>query len=95
MSKKQSKPAWSKYEKQKARAHGAKSLGGPGKVDAQKGRQKIEIKDRVSPVTRPELIRIRRKRVSKVISKSGFTKPALDYGKQKRMKLYQRKKRVV
>ena len=95
MRKKHSRPAWSKYEKQKARAHGAKPLGGPGKVDAQKGGQKIEIKDRKAPVTRPELIRMRRKKVTKVISKGGFTKPALDYGKQKKMKLYQKKKRVV
>jgi hypothetical protein len=46
-------------------------------------------------VTRPELIKLKRKKINKVISKGGFTDPALDYGKEKRMKLYKGKKRLV
>lgn len=92
---KKRQPKWRRYEKQKAKAHKAKVVGGPGKEDARKRKQKIEIKDRKSPVTRPELIKIRRKGVTKVISKGGFTKPALEYGKEKKMKLYKRKKKLM
>jgi len=37
----------------------------------------------------------RRKGVTKFISKSGFTDPAIEYGKSRKMKLYEGKKRVV
>lgn len=93
--KKKTRPAWYKYEKQKAKAHKAKHKGGPGEVDAQKKKQKIEVKDRKSKVTRPELIKIKRKGVNKVISKKGFTEPALDYGKKRKMKLYKGKKKLA
>ena len=92
---KKSQPSWRRYEKEKTRAHKATPKGGPGREDAVKGRQKIEIKDRKTPVTRPELVKIKRKKINKVISKGGFTDPALDYGREKRMKLYKGKKRVV
>jgi len=93
--KKKTRPAWYKYEKKKAKDHKAKHKGGPGKVDAQRKKQKIEIKDRKVPVTRPELIKMKRRRVSKVISKAGFTEPALDYGKKRKMKLYKGKKKLT
>jgi len=84
-----------RYEKKKARDHRAKHVGGPGKEDARKGSQKIEVKDRKTPVTRPELVKIKRKGINKVISKAGFTDPALGYGKQRRMKLYKGKKKLT
>lgn len=84
-----------RYEKKKAKDHKAKHIGGPGREDARRGRQKIEIKDRKTPVTRPELIKVKRKGVTKVISKGGFTGPVLDYGKEKKMKLYKGKKRTI
>lgn len=83
------------YEKKKAKDHGAKHVGGPGKEDARKGGQKIEIKDKKDPVTRPELVKMKRKKITKIISKGGFTKPALDYGKEKKMKLYKGKKKLT
>lgn len=83
------------YEKKKAKDHKAKHVGGPGNPDAMKGQQKIEIKDWQKPVSRPEVIKAYRKGVRKFISKKGFTGPALDYAKQKKMKLYKGKKRLV
>ncbi len=83
------------YEKRKARDHGAKHIGGPSNPDAQKGRQKLEIKNWQKPVPRPEVVRARRKGVTKFISKSGFTEPALQYGRECEMKLYKGKKKVV
>ena len=88
-------PSWYRYERKKAKAFRATHVGGPGREDARKGRQKIEIKDRKRPITRPELIKLRRKGVVKVITKSGFTKPALEYGRERRMKLYKRRKKLT
>lgn len=83
-----------RYEKKKARDFRAKHVGGPGKEDAKKGGQKFEMKDRKTPVTKPELIKMKRRRINRVISKSGFTKPAIDYGKG-RIKLYKGRKRIA
>lgn len=83
------------YEKVKAKAHKMIHVGGPGKPDATKGRLKMEVKDWVTPVSRPVLVKAKRKGVSKFVSKSGFTKPAIEYGKTRNMKLYQGKKKVV
>lgn len=83
------------YERQKAKDHGARRVGGPGNPDAQKGRQKLEMKDWKSPVPRPEVVKACRKGVTKFISKGGFTEPALEYGKERKMKLYKGKKRLV
>ncbi|MBI2124113.1 MAG: hypothetical protein HYU04_02670 [Candidatus Wildermuthbacteria bacterium] len=83
------------YEKKKARDHGVKHIGGPGNPDAQKGRQKLEIKDWKQPVPRPEVVKARRKGVTKFISRSGFTEPTLAYGEERKMKLYKGKKRLV
>ncbi|HCM36667.1 MAG: hypothetical protein A3J30_01220 [Candidatus Wildermuthbacteria bacterium RIFCSPLOWO2_02_FULL_47_9c] len=83
------------YERKKARDHGAKHIGGPGNPDAEKGRQKLEIKDWKQPVPRPEVVKARRKGVTKFISKSGFTEPALEYGEERKIKLYKGKKRLT
>lgn len=83
------------YEKQKARDHGAKHIGGPGKPDAVKGSQKLEMKSWQNPVPRPEVVKARRKGVTKFISKSGFTTPAVAYGKERGMKLYKGKKKLT
>jgi len=55
----------------------------------------LEIKDWQRPVPRPEVVKARRKGVTKFISKKGFTNPALEYGKKRKMKLYKGKKRLV
>jgi hypothetical protein len=83
------------YEKKKAKDHGAKHIGGPGKPDATKGRQKLEMKSWQNPVPRPEVVKARRKGVTKFISKSGFTAPAVEYGKERKMKLYKGKKKLT
>lgn len=84
------------YEKQKAKAHGAKRIGGPSNPDAvTKGGGKIEIKDWVSPVPKPVVIKAKRKGVNKFIAKGGFTEPAIEYGKTHNMKLYKEKKKLT
>lgn len=83
------------YEKKKAKDHGAKRIGGPGNPDARKGRQKLEMKNWQKLIPRPEVVKARGRGVTKFISKSGFTNPALEYAKDKKMKLYKGKKRVV
>lgn len=83
------------YEKVKARAHKMSHVGGPGNPDAQKGRAKMEVKNWARPVHRSVVVRAKMKKVMKVVSKSGFTKPAMEYGKSRGMKLYQGKKKVV
>jgi len=91
---KKSKPAWSRYEAQKARARRMKHKGGPGKPDAQKGRKKEEYKDWNRPVHKSILIKANRRHIKTVVAKKGFTEPALKYGKAKGMRLYKGKKRV-
>ena len=71
-----------KYEKQKAKAHGGKHVGGPGKEDYRRGNVKGEVKNRQTPITKPELQKIFKKGVSEVESKSGYTKPAIKYKKK-------------
>ncbi|GIW62199.1 MAG: hypothetical protein KatS3mg090_0025 [Patescibacteria group bacterium] len=83
------------YEKRKAKDHRAKHVGSLGNPDAIKGRQKLEIKNWQRPIPRPEVVKARRKGVTKFISKSGFTEPALQYGKERKMKLYKGRKRLV
>lgn len=80
-----------KYEEKKVRDHGRKHLGGPGRLDA----PGMEVKDWKNPVPKPEVIKAKRKGATKFISKSGFTAPALEYGKKARIKLYKGPKRVA
>jgi len=68
------------YEKRKADEHGARHVGGPGMHDYERGGKLGEVKNRESPVTKPELQRlIHDKCVSEVDSRGGFTQPAIDY----------------
>ncbi len=84
------------YEKVKAKAHGAKRVGGPSNPDAvTKGGGKIEMKDWVNPVSKPVVVKAKRKGVNKFIAKGGFTGPAVEYGKKTGMKLYQGKKKLT
>jgi len=85
-----------RYEKKKARDHRAKRVGGPRKPDATtKGGGKIEIKDWARPVPKPEVVKAYRKGVRKFIAKTGFTGPAIEYGKKHKMKLYKGKKKLT
>lgn len=84
------------YEKNKAKKHGAKHVGGPGKPDYQRGNVTGEVKDRKTKVTKPELQKIVKKGIKEVDSKSGFTQPAIDYAKRYRpdVKLMKKGKKV-
>ena len=84
------------YEKKKSKAHNAKHIGGPGKEDYRRGAVKGEVKHRITPVTKPELQKIFKKKISEVESKSGFTKPAIEYAKKyhSNKKLFKRGKLI-
>lgn len=69
-----------RYEKEKAKAHNGKHMGGPGMHDYERGNAHGEVKCRGSPVTKPELRDlVRNKGITEVESKSGFTQPAINY----------------
>lgn len=68
-----------RYEKEKAKAHRARHIGGAGKPDYQRGDVKGEVKNRKAKVTKPELQKMVRKGITEVESKSGYTRPALEY----------------
>ena len=80
-----------RYEKKKVKDHGRKPMGGPGKPDA----PGMEVKNWKNPVPRPVVVRAKRKGIVKFVSKSGFTKPATEYGKKANMKLYKGKKKLT
>lgn len=84
------------YERQKAKAHGAKRMGGPSNPDAvMKGGGKMEMKDWSTPVPKPEVVKAHRRGVTKFIAKKGFTQPAIEFGQKHRMKLYKGKKKLT
>jgi len=68
-----------RYEKKKAKSHGARHVGGPGKEDYRRGNVKGEVKNRKTAVTKPELQKMFKKGITEVESKSGFTNPAIEY----------------
>ena len=84
------------YEKTAAKRHKAKQIGGAGKEDYRRGSVIGEVKDRETPVTRPELIKMAKKKVKEVESKGGFTEPAIAYRNryQPQMKLFKRGKLI-
>ena len=62
-----------------AKAHRGKHIGGPGKEDYRRGEIKGEVKNRKTPVTKPELQEIFRKGITELESKTGYTEPAIKY----------------
>ncbi len=87
---------WERYEKSKASAHRARHVGGSGKPDYIRGKVKGEIKCRQRPMTRPQVQKVAKKGISEIESKSGFTKPAIDYVNRYRpnLKLFKRGKPI-
>ena len=83
-----------KYERQKARVHRGKHLGGPGRPDYVRGKAKGEVKNRQSPVTGPELQKLASKGVIEIDSKGGFTGPAIKAANRLGVKLFSRRKVV-
>lgn len=84
------------YERQKAKAHGAKRIGGPSNPGAiTKSGGKMEMKDLSTPVPKPEVVKAHRKGVTRFIAKKGFTQPAIEYGQKHSMKLYKGKNKLT
>ena len=86
-----------RYEKEKAKAHGGKHIGGPGKEDYSRGEAKGEVKNRKTPVTKPELQEMFKKGISEVESKAGYTGPAIEYKDRYHpdKKLYKKGKKIA
>jgi len=88
MTKKQSPPKRGvAYEKRQATKIRGKHKGGPNKPDIVKGKTKIEVKNWKDPVHSGVIKDAARKKITKIISKSGFTKPAKELAKKKNIKL--------
>ena len=82
------------YEKKKGSERGYPK-GGPGSPDYVRGGVKGEVKNWSRPVDRGELIKLRRKGINEVVSKKGFTEPAKEYAREKKIRLIKGKKVVV
>ena len=83
-----------RYEKQKAKEHRGKHLGGPGRPDYVRGNQVGEVKNRKSPVTSSELNGLADRGVSEIDSKGGFTGPAIEAAKARGIKLFSQRRKV-
>jgi hypothetical protein len=88
--------SWENYEKSVSHQHNGRHIGGPGLPDYQRGDVLGEIKHRQTPVTKPELIALRKKGITEIHSLSGFTEPAIDHVEKyhMNMKLFHRGRRV-
>ncbi len=80
------------YEKQQAKKHRAKHVGGPGKPDYQRGKVKGEVKNWSNPVHSGVIKNAKQKGVKEIVSKSGFTGPAKELAKKFGIKLISKKK---
>lgn len=87
--------AWQRYEKFKAREHRGKHIGGPGKEDYRRGQVKGEVKHWKRPVTKPEVKKIVEKGMKEITNLKGFTKPAIDYACKRKIKLFEKGKRIA
>ena len=85
------------YEKKVAKRQKARHVGGPGKEDYKKGKIRGEVKDRKTPITKPELQRLIHKGRNQFNSKSGYTHQAIDYRDHYRpkIKLFQKGKEII
>lgn len=75
------------YEKRQATKTKSKHIGGPGKPDLVKGKEKTEVKNWSKPVDSGVIKKAAQKKIKTVIAKSGFTKPAEELAKKKGIKL--------
>lgn len=76
-----------KYEEYKARKMRYKHLGGPGRADAGRGKRKVEIKKWKRPVHSGIIKKAIRQGAKTVINPGGFTKPARELAKKKKIRL--------
>jgi len=84
-----------RYEKQKAKEHRGKHLGGPGQPDYKRGKVKAEIKNWARPVHSGIIKQAKQKGIKEIASKSGFTEPAIALAKKYGIKLLHRRKRIT
>jgi len=80
-------------ERRKSRSHCGKHIGGPGKPDYKRGKIKGEVKNTKRPIDSGVIKKLSKKGIKEVDSKSGFTKPAIEEGKKRGMKLITRGKK--
>jgi len=87
--------SWRGYERRKAREHRGQHVGGPKKEDYLRGNVKGEVKHMKRRMTKPEVMRARRKGVKEIEAVGGYTEPAKKYARKREMKLFHRGRRVV
>lgn len=75
------------YEKRQATKTRSKHVGGPGKPDLTKGKEKKEVKNWKNPVHSGVIKKAAKEKVKTVIAKSGFTDPAKKLADKKGIKL--------
>jgi len=76
-----------KYEEYKARKMGYKHLGGPGRVDAKRGREKVEIKKWKTKVGSGVIKAAIKKGVTTIVAPGGFTGPAKELARKKGVRI--------
>ena len=86
---------WKLYEKRKARKHRGRHVGGSGNPDYVRGYILGEVKCWQKPLTKNQVKEIAKKGITEIVSKSGFTEPAMKYIKQYRphVKLFHKGRR--
>jgi len=73
---------WKRYEKMVAKRQRARHIGGSGKPDYKRGNIKGEVKCWNRPLSKGVVMKLVRKGYKEIVSKSGFTKPAIKYIKK-------------
>jgi len=81
-----------RYEKQQARKHGGRHVGGPGRPDYTRGPTKAEVKNWQRPVHRGVIEKAKTQGVTEIVSVSGFSEPAILEAKRLGIKLITRGK---
>jgi len=89
--------SWERYERETARRHRGRHLGGPGNPDYIRGDVVGEVKHMKRPMTKNEVIEIHKKGATEIHSLSGFTESAIDHVLRYNMnvKLFHRGRHVV
>jgi hypothetical protein len=89
--------SWKRYERETARRHRGHHVGGSGNPDYLRGDAVGEVKHMQRPVTKPEVIKLRKKGVTEIHSINGFTESAIDHVQRYDMqvKLFHRGRRVA
>jgi len=83
------------YEKRKAKEHRGKHLGGPRQPDYIRGNVKAEVKNWARPVHSGVIKQAKQKGIKEIVSKSGFTQPAIELAKKYGIELLDRQKRIT